>query len=364
MGFSPVSFTFLAVLVTFDNLPQYQPATTPKALTQFLNAQIVPRIKYCSDSKSDTVFNVSQVQIPSSGVWQGNPWSIDTCQYNDFRGWSVAVTNRLEASNTEDLTKYDSLVLIFPKQWPDHKNCSFVGVGDVGMWDPHAFVWLSASNWNNPGVYLHELGHNHFLKHSWYTKEYDDASSAMGYANPVCYSAPESWRLGWTSQEPIILDSCGTATITLPKYEKQIVIIKSASTGPWAFFVQYRKFDALWDQLAPSLRNSILVHKFLYTLDPFASSTPFRMAVLKGSLSSYYDPAYKFNITVVEDSQADIVIVVNMGCVPKMSPPPQPTLHPSTNTDGPDRPINPNQKNKKKKKHPRRKRRKLLGTFF
>ena len=94
VSFATASITFLAVIVTFDGLP-YQPATTPKALTQFLNAQLLPRIEYCSDSKSETIYEVSQAQIPASGVWQGNRWSIDTCEYNDFRGWSAAVTSRL-----------------------------------------------------------------------------------------------------------------------------------------------------------------------------------------------------------------------------------------------------------------------------
>ena len=73
----------------------------------------------------------------------------------------------------------------------------------------------------DPGVYMHEFGHNFNLGHSGEgTNEYEDRSCSMGYSCdlgkcwPRCFNGAKSFQLGWYNSRTTTINMLSTSTVS------------------------------------------------------------------------------------------------------------------------------------------------------
>lgn len=63
--------------------------------------------------------------------------------------------------------------------------------------DVFSYAWVSGDHWSHPQSWLHELGHNYYLKHaSTPDCPYCDDTCAMGFCcTSRCFNAPHMWQV-------------------------------------------------------------------------------------------------------------------------------------------------------------------------
>ncbi|EFJ49986.1 hypothetical protein VOLCADRAFT_104133 [Volvox carteri f. nagariensis] len=110
--------------------------------------------------------------------------------------------------------------------------CRWVGLADL----PGSNTWYSPSldGIFNKGTVLQEMLHNYGIYHGWKDGyEYGDTSTSMGSGNS-CPSAPELWRLGWTTVLDL-LNSTSFIPATFKSY-----ILPATSLGPGRNVIKIR----------------------------------------------------------------------------------------------------------------------------
>lgn len=163
-------------------------------------------------------------------------------------------------------------VMILPDSW-----LQAIGVATVGG----SLSWFQDSFTDQPGLFLHELGHNWRLHHAagpFASQEYADTSSVMGYccANP-CFHFLHSWQLGFASykaqlQLSDILMNKSSVSIDLPELgttDASGLQILGKLPGAWdpaypAYLViSYRGLDGFDSQLLGSGHEmKVFVHRY------------------------------------------------------------------------------------------------------
>jgi hypothetical protein len=119
------------------------------------------------------------VIMPCNGSSAFGPWSVNTCTALDYYGWQLwlASWTALNYPNL-NMANYAHRIILLPKDLTSFmlpsSECSFTGIGVVGTavaansysTGVYSFVWLSGDYWNAPQSWMHEIGHNYFLRHS------------------------------------------------------------------------------------------------------------------------------------------------------------------------------------------------------
>ncbi|KAL4452150.1 hypothetical protein ABPG75_007812 [Micractinium tetrahymenae] len=193
-------------------LPSTTAAQVRKAVFQELNpggVTVGSTYNKCSYGKTKlTQANslvADTVQLPCNGTTNGVAWSFETCNFNDFNGWSDAADEALRAQGV-NLDAYKYKVYLLPPS-----ACAFVGLGYVGCDGSYECrAWIGADFWTTPQAIAHELGHNLFLAHAGAPTstgtfdDYADLSGVMGYCcSDRCPNTPHAWQLGWISVQQL-----------------------------------------------------------------------------------------------------------------------------------------------------------------
>jgi len=126
-------------------------------------------------SPDDTL--VISVSMPCSGTTSGLSWSVSKCTPFDYYGWQLWLMEWSE-SHGIDVSPYTHHVAILPRNHTSFmlpvSECSFTGIGVVGpvvsatSYTPgvFSFAWIAGDYWDQPQSWMHEIGHNYFLRHS------------------------------------------------------------------------------------------------------------------------------------------------------------------------------------------------------
>ncbi|KAL4421241.1 hypothetical protein ABPG75_010532 [Micractinium tetrahymenae] len=188
------------------------------------------------------------VELPCNGTTADNQtWSMSTCDYTDFTGYSDAADEVLRQRGI-DLSAYKHRIYLLPPG-----PCTFVGLGYVGCDGSYdCRVWIGADFWTTPNAMVHEIGHNLYLGHAGAVTsagvydEYADLSGTMGYCcSDRCPNTPHAWQLGWiTAQQidgtAITPGQTLTFNINSQSVSRQTGLRVTLGTGTDPLFVGYR----------------------------------------------------------------------------------------------------------------------------
>ena len=120
---------------------------------------------------------ISNVTMPCSGTTSGVSWSVNSCTPLDYYGWQLWL-QAWSAEQGIDVSPYVHRIIVLPKNLTSFmlpaSDCGFTGIGVVGpvvsaaTYAPgvFSFAWISGDYWNQPQSWMHEIGHNYFLRHS------------------------------------------------------------------------------------------------------------------------------------------------------------------------------------------------------
>jgi hypothetical protein len=139
-------------------------------------AQLNESMIFCSNGKTN-IYNVNTVS-KDLDCTQINANNCDVSSFTD-----------------ENIDMYDHRIYTIPKELS--ANCT-IGKGEIMGND----VWIRYDYVDEAVNWLHEIGHNWGLGHSYKNGcEYCDESSVMGYCcDRRCPAAPQQWLIGWDSQ--------------------------------------------------------------------------------------------------------------------------------------------------------------------
>ena len=181
----------------------------------------------------------------------GAPFEI--CSNTMLPSIGALVQKHLQSSGY-DTTKYDRIIMFLPAP----ATCPILGWGTVGCVKGAAcHVWVMQTDVT---LLMHESSHNFGLNHAeGYGEEYGDVSCSMASVPFVCYNAPNSWRLGWSS--PTLVFSASTLPqgkpipLSLPSVLSTstnfVRIVIDWAPGQPALFLSYRVSQPPYDQLQP-----------------------------------------------------------------------------------------------------------------
>lgn len=120
---------------------------------------------------------VLSVSMPCNGTNSGVSWSVSSCTAFDYYGWQLWLMD-WSASQGIDVSPYAHHVAILPREQASFmqpaSECSFTGIGVIGpvvsatSYGPgvFSFAWISGDFWDQPQSWMHEIGHNYFLRHA------------------------------------------------------------------------------------------------------------------------------------------------------------------------------------------------------
>lgn len=114
--------------------------------------------------------------------------------------WADRADDAIRRYSMIRVDDYDYRVYVLPE------GCLFAGLGNIGPCEGGPCrVWINGKESSEPGVYLHEIGHNLGLLHGGYKGDpYGDMSDMMGYCcQSRCFNAGNSKKLGFTKANAI-----------------------------------------------------------------------------------------------------------------------------------------------------------------
>ena len=144
------------------------------------NNNIASYFSTCSNGRAQLLPSnvlVLNVSMPCNGTTSGISWSTRSCSALDYYGWQFWL-QAWTASKGIDVSGYTHRIALLPKNqkafMSPASDCGFTGIGVVGpvvsapSYGPgvYSFAWISGDYWNSPQGWLHEIGHNYFLRHS------------------------------------------------------------------------------------------------------------------------------------------------------------------------------------------------------
>lgn len=192
------TLNILTVILSVCNSPaSISPFNAQRVMTS--NADSVMNLgRYCSHGllKMNTLVVPFVVQIPC-------PSAMSECG-TSTGDWASRADDAIRRFSMIRVDDYDYRVYVLPE------GCPFAGLGYVGPCKGGVCrVWINGKQSSEPGLYLHEIGHNLGLLHGGYKGDpYGDMSDMMGYCcMSRCFNAGNSKKLGFTK---------ATAIFTIP----------------------------------------------------------------------------------------------------------------------------------------------------
>ncbi|KAL4439801.1 hypothetical protein ABPG75_002802 [Micractinium tetrahymenae] len=303
------------------------PTVTRFQLRQTMFAELQPNeptvgsyAKQCSLGKTllneTTSYVAPIVRLPCSGNSWGIPWSMSTCEFDDFSGYADAADDVLTARGI-DLTKYKFRVYLLPPG-----PCTFVGLGFVGCDDNFPCrAWIGSNFWTTPQAIAHEMGHNMGMGHAGaYDNngnfdEYLDDTCVMGYCcTDRCPNAPHMWQLGWS--QAVLLNGtnlpAGTTlnmTLGTPSfyYRSTIRIKPTWVTGVQQFFLSFRTKTNGDTDLGDPYGNKVHIHQAPTSGSYDSSLTTWRWSLVQGQ--GYSHPTSQLVIRRAASNMGGIAVV-------------------------------------------------------
>lgn len=188
------------------------------------------------------------------------------CDYGDNVGPQTRIALQKARDAGIDVDAYDHQELFLPEE----ALCSWGGLGSLS----DKTTWEHSSGGSNPGIRVHELGHNFGLHHAGTLTasgshcEYCDSTCPMGGARIVGFVLPHLIALDWVQPTDLckVTDS-GKSTIrslrqdprtsTLGSCSGVIIDMRNDDTALW---VSYRTGDGMDSALSLSSQDKVTVH--------------------------------------------------------------------------------------------------------
>ncbi|GFR48548.1 hypothetical protein Agub_g10447 [Astrephomene gubernaculifera] len=259
----------------------------------------------------DNVLILGPVPLDCSGTtWDYYGWRTDSCQEGDYWGWQFAAEDWAD-QNGIDISAYRHRVVVTSankREWMVNGDvdCSWTGLGSIGPVDNsshnldrtvesppywpgvYSYAWLSGDHWANPQAWLHELGHNYYLRHAATSEcEYCDDTCAMGFCcTSRCFNAPHMWQVGWDSPAQT-LDSSSlrpgqTVGLNL-KYQRR-------TTPPATSSGSFMRINAAWAAAGDGAESGISPPSIWVGYRQSADSYDILPADLNSNVSIYWYP--------------------------------------------------------------------------
>ncbi|GAX78345.1 hypothetical protein CEUSTIGMA_g5787.t1 [Chlamydomonas eustigma] len=247
---------------------------------------------------------VIELPMPCSGVGHstGQPWTYSNCLGGNLL--QVAYEADWIAGNTIGVQymQYVHHVLVYPPgldTWglPAGGACSWAGNSVIGMaMGTWSYSWIAGDYWQQPQLYMHEIGHNYRLGHAdayadpgpgaSILVQHGDWSCSMGYCCQTrCMNAPHAWQMGWTSAKLGLSSKNLTAGVplnfTLESQQGDSFQVPNFATvytdwmpsGGFFLFLSYRVSTPMWDTPMPGYTNGLLMHAYNGTIQSDYSDT-------------------------------------------------------------------------------------------
>jgi len=264
-----------------------------------------------------------------------------TCGSADWQGIaSAAEAASKNLGSAYDPAAYNFVVYVFTKV----PACGWVGLGYVGS--PHK-AWINGTSAAHTSAIAHEMGHNFGLLHAGSLRcggsiggtcsvsEYGDPFDTMGNKSAMHYNAMQKAKLGWIPSGSVSTYGSGSVRYTLSPIETAggatyAVKIPTTSTKRtyWVEFRQPIGFDAGLASV-PNNGAQVRVAAPLETLcsgcdswsddtqlvDMTPATTSFSDAALVAG-STFTDPTYGINISVIAASSNALTVQVSTGGSP------------------------------------------------
>jgi hypothetical protein len=302
---------------------------------------------FCSSNK--TTFREADARIvtggsvPCSGRMGSVPYDLSvSCDSMEYHAISMIARDyaRSIGINLFDYTHYLYIIPV------DVSTCTWSGLGSLGCTSTrgncNSWYKLGARD-NNPGLFLHELGHNMGLVHSnTPTQEYGDFTCIMGGGGQTCYNAPQSLLLRWK-------DPMATVDISRP-FNNQMYILPSYMTTDRSFLVLNNRTGSFFI----SYRTEFLPYESRHYLREyvnnvgiqFKTNNAFDSPLLIGYVTEGTSITLTPNVLVFFNSVTNggaVVEIINtrnvspvMNPSPSQSPPPpSPVMNPSPSPSPP-----------------------------